>query len=123
MLKRILFLAVVSLQLSSCIATPHFGSRIADDYEPPKEKKQVAEQQQQPTGGRQLSDEAKAEIRKQVREELRLQQQGGVAAAEPVAPKPTPKYSPPVYSAPVRPSPAPAPTSSAPSVVSPDSAI
>lgn len=118
MLKRILFLAVVSLQLSACIATPHFGSRIADDYEPPKEKKQVDEQQPAGTSGRQLSDEAKAEIRKQVREELRLQQQGGGTNAA-ATPAPTSRYSSPSYAAPVRP----APAKPAPSVVTPDSGI
>lgn len=117
MLLRILFLAVVSLQLSSCIATPHFGSRIADDYEPPKEKKQVSGQQQPPTGGRQLSDEAKAEIRKQVKEELRLQQQGGAAATD--TPTPAAQSTSPTYTTRARP----APTRSEPSVVSPDSPI
>ncbi len=40
MFIRILFLAVISLQISGCIATPRIFSQVVDDYEPPVKTQQ-----------------------------------------------------------------------------------
>jgi hypothetical protein len=70
MLIRILFLTVISLQVSACIATPRFTKNISEDYEPPQKQAAVEQERVHPP----LTEQAKEEIRKQVREELKLQQ-------------------------------------------------
>ena len=65
---RIIYSLVILLQLSGCLATPRFASRVSDEYEPPQEQEQLAEQP-----APQLSEETKAEIRRQVQEEMKLQ--------------------------------------------------
>lgn len=71
MFTRFLFLTAVLLQISGCIATPRLFNAYSDEYEPPPpapEQTQIQEQHKP-----QLSDEAKAEIRRRVHDEVTLQ--------------------------------------------------
>lgn len=83
MFIRILFLAVFSLQVSGCIATPRFTKKVSEDYEPPKKTDEIAVQENTKP---QLSEQAKEEIRRQVREELRLQQEANSGSSVSPAP-------------------------------------
>mgnify|MGYP003393402417 FL=1 len=114
MLRKILFLAMISLQVSACIATPRLTKKVSEDYEPPQEKKTVVEQERVHPP---LTEQSKEEIRKQVREELKLQQDtmGRDPAKTTIAPPPVRARNsppPPVSSTPASPPP---------SVVTPDS--
>ena len=57
MFTRILFLTVVLMQLSGCIATPRIFSNIHEDYEPPEEEPPQEQNKHQP------NEEQKYEIR------------------------------------------------------------
>lgn len=110
MLRKILFLAMISLQVSACIATPRLTKKVSEDYEPPQEKKTVVEQERVHPP---LTEQSKEEIRKQVREELKLQQDTMgrdpvVTTIAPTSKKPSLPYA-------TRPA--------APSVATPDSGI
>ncbi len=70
MFLRILFLAVISMQISACIATPRFTKKVSEDYEPPKKTDEIATQE---TARPHLSEQTKEEIRRQVQQEIRMQ--------------------------------------------------
>ncbi len=95
MFLRILFLTAITLQISGCIATPHFGNRISEDYVPPEEKRAAAQAQaaSQEKKKPELSELAKEEIRKQVREEIRLQNAAQPITTTTIPPATAPKNS------------------------------
>lgn len=72
MFARIIFLTIVSLQLSACIATPRLFSNVVSDYEPPAKEPPKAQAPAQPKIII-INEQLREEIRRQVQEEIKHQ--------------------------------------------------